>query len=501
MTSNFLRISTGILSLVFAITTGFAEIKGDASAKVKNVNLLKIYPTTLTHGRTDPSKARAWKFTKSDVYLISEFNLKIKDDLQVRVGPADLGIGHCSDGAVWAVIIPRKPCFLKSSAAKVKEKIDHLWLRFHPAEINKLFPPGTVAPKGNKNLWAQILKIANHKIRSSWHAGGKAMIPGRKDLTVDADTEKGLRRFFVVDQQAQKARYVAAFKNRIVPVAKPFSKKLASDSFDRLWKEYDRNYAMFIIRPEVDWDALRKKYRPKALKCKTNYEFALVCAEMLAKLRDLHVWVQVDGKSVPVFNRPRIRNSNPSAHKAIIGNLQNAGKKIRWGKTNEKVGFVVVNSWSGGDELVDKFDGILEHMRDTRGLIVDVRLNGGGSEPLARKVAARFADKETVYAYSQYRNGAKHTDLTGKKPRKIAPRGPWRYDRPVIVLMGQKCMSSNESFISMMGQFPQVTTMGDHTCGSSGNPKFVTLPMGEKINLPVWIDLLPDGKPLYASGF
>jgi len=29
-------------------------------------------------------------------------------------------------------------------------------------------------------------------------------------------------------------------------------------------------------------------------------------------------------------------------------------------------------------------------MRDTRGLTVDVRLNGGGTEPLAREVAGRF---------------------------------------------------------------------------------------------------------------
>jgi C-terminal processing protease CtpA/Prc len=52
----------------------------------------------------------------------------------------------------------------------------------------------------------------------------------------------------------------------------------------------------------------------------------------------------------------------------------------------------------------------------------------------------------------------------------------------------------------MMGECPQVTTMGDHTCGSSGNPKFVELPIGVRISLPKWIDFLPDGTPLDEKG-
>jgi C-terminal processing protease CtpA/Prc len=51
-------------------------------------------------------------------------------------------------------------------------------------------------------------------------------------------------------------------------------------------------------------------------------------------------------------------------------------------------------------------------MRDTRGLIMDVRLNGGGDEPTAGAVAGRFLQEEFVYAYSQYRNGPSHTNLT-----------------------------------------------------------------------------------------
>ncbi len=130
-----------------------------------------------------------------------------------------------------------------------------------------------------------------------------------------------------------------------------------------------------------------------------------------------------------------------------------------------------------------------------------MRLNGGGDEPTAGKVAGRFLQKEFVYSCSQYRNGPSHTDLTEKYERKVSPRGPWRYNRPVVLLIGQKCMSSNESFIAMMSGDPEVTIIGDHTCGSSGNPRIVKLPLDMTVGVPRWIDYLPDGAPLDERGF
>ncbi|OHB59380.1 MAG: hypothetical protein A2173_11570 [Planctomycetes bacterium RBG_13_44_8b] len=498
MIYKMIKLIVFVSALQSAVGYGVANNQTAQNTNNQHVNLLQQYPTTLRMGDDTSGNARDWEFYKEDIYSLSGFSLEVGDSLKIKIGNADIGIGHCTDGAVWAVVIPREQGSFKSQVNQEAEIIDHLWLRFHPVEIAKLFPPDTVSNSGNQKLWARIQKIANHKIISSWQAGGRAMIPERKDLTIDVDTNKGKRRFFVVDIKAATAEYVSAFENRIVPEDKPFDKELAESSFDQLWQEYDRDYAMFILRPEVDWNKLRAEFQPKAISSGTSYKFALVCAEMLKYLRDLHIWVRVDGQNVPVFNRHREKNANSLAFESIIGKLHKAGENISWGKTAEKIGFISIDFWI--EDVDEKFDKVLENMRDTKGLIIDVRLNGGGSEPLAKKVAGRFADKEYIYAYSQYRNGPNHLDLTEKYPRKVDPRGPWRYDQPVIVLMGQKCMSSNESFVSMMAQCPQVTTMGDHTCGSSGNPKFLNLPASITVSLPQWIDFLEDGTPLDEHG-
>ncbi|HEY3862004.1 MAG TPA: S41 family peptidase [Verrucomicrobiae bacterium] len=221
---------------------------------------------------------------------------------------------------------------------------------------------------------------------------------------------------------------------------------------------------------------------------------------MLQNLHDLHVWLTLAGVPVPVYSRPRPDNANPHACKSILGGIPKETGRIIWAVTQNHIGFIAIFGWDD-DTVPAQCAEALEKMRDTRGLIVDVRLNGGGSDKLAEQFAARFVEKNFTYAYSQFRNGPSHTDLTEKYPRVIKPGGPWRYDRPVILLIGQKCLSSDESFVGMMTGDPLVTTMGDHTGGSSGNPKIIKLPLDMTVSVPQWIDYLPDGTLLDGHGF
>jgi Peptidase family S41/Tricorn protease C1 domain len=465
-----------------------------------DMDLLTLYPTSLTAGDTAPERARAWDFTDQDIFRLTHFTFEAGKDLHVETGPADLGIGHSVDGAVWAVVIPRDSGTTTSSAHDQPEAIAHIWLRFHPGQVDRLFPSATVARDGAAALVAAMRRIANHKMSSSWQAGGRAMIPNPDDMTVDVDTKSGVRRFFIVDTQKGSAEYVADFEQQIVQAPPPITPGEAQEAFDKLWESFDRDYAMFTLRPEVDWNASRSHFRPLALASRSTEELAEHCADMLRPLRDLHVWLTISGEYVPVFNRPRAANSNPAAHEHILGGLTNPGHVVQWAITTNKIGFLGIYAWDNPG-IPGKCDEVLEEMRGTRAMIVDVRLNGGGSEDLALEVAGRFIDKPFVYACDQRRNGPGHADLTGKIERVVQPRGPWRYDRPVILLIGQKCMSSAESFVAMMSGDTNLTTMGDHTCGSSGNPEVIQLPLDMTVSVPQWIDYLPDGTALDERGF
>ena len=52
----------------------------------------------------------------------------------------------------------------------------------------------------------------------------------------------------------------------------------------------------------------------------------------------------------------------------------------------------------------------------------------------------------------------------------------------------------------MMAACPNVTTMGDHTRGSTGFPVPFQLDGGIEIHVPQWIAYLPDGKVIDGRG-
>ena len=175
------------------------------------VDLMARYPTSLTAGDANPDHARAWSFDPGDVFRVSQFVFKVDAGFKVEMGPADLAIGHCPDGAVWAVLLPRGSGTLTSPVSGPGEAISQVWLRFHPARIDHLFPAETVFADGDTNVVLPVRAIARAKMTSSWQSAGKAMIPETKDLTVYVDTKDGTHRFFVVDTEAQTAEYIDAF--------------------------------------------------------------------------------------------------------------------------------------------------------------------------------------------------------------------------------------------------------------------------------------------------
>jgi C-terminal processing protease CtpA/Prc len=209
--------------------------------------------------------------------------------------------------------------------------------------------------------------------------------------------------------------------------------------------------------------------------------------------------VQVNGQYIPGYNRARMLNANSKARESLIGEMTSTDHGLMYGKTSDGIGYISINRLTD-TTLADDFDEVLEKMADTKGLIIDLRYNGGGSEPLGQQITGRFLDRPRVYSLSQFRSGPKHTDLTEKKERTCEPGGPWSYVGPVAVLQGQKTMSSAESFALMLAQCPQVTTIGDRTAGSSGNPRQIQAGAGIVANLPRWIDLDPDGKPIDFVG-
>jgi hypothetical protein len=444
---------------------------------------------------------RTWTCTADDVWQLSSFLYSVGDDLKIKLGKSSVVFGRHETNVVWAVVLPDEPGKLRSTVNADGEPVQSIWLRFNPALVAELFPTDTVTGHGPADavLWAK--RIAAWKMQGCWQAGNLPVIPTRESIMIDAETADGPRRFFSVDTKAETVKYEPFFANRSLPKLVPVEPEQAVEVFDKVWSAFDREYAMFGIKPKLDWDKQRETFRPRAREAKTTYKLAAVIAEMLASLEDLHVGISVQGEPVPCFNRDRPLNANWRAAAKLLSSLEEVPRTLAWGRTDDGIGYINLYTL-GNPNLTGAFDGVLDKLGDTWGLIIDLRFNGGGDELLGRDVAGRFIDEERVYSYNHYRDpeGKSRTDLGPRLSRACAVRGPWRYASPVVVLIGQRTMSSAESLACMFSVCPQVVTIGDKTAGASANPRRLDAGCDIMVIVPRWLDLGPDGKPFESVG-
>ncbi len=454
------------------------------------------YPAT----KTFSEQGLSWTTTENDVWKLSAFEFHQGKDFQVECGKCQVAFGVHETNVLWAVVFPEKPAEVRAKDHPELEGAASICLRFGPSEVGRIFPKKSIAGPGDSWLRARADRIFRHKLGWKWHtpSGNPTIVPAGF-VIVDLDTEKGERRFFGVDSNAGSVEYVAEFEAKPVPPLTPIDRRAAQDAFEEVWKAFDREYAMFGLVPDLDWEAQRKAYQKNAAAATTAFDCAAVIADMVAHLEDLHVWVKAGEDWLPGYTRERPLNGSFAAVKSLIGEPKQEGKELTWARTQDGIGYLNVHGLSDA-ALTSEADRVLDALADTWAMIVDLRYNGGGDELLGGTIAARFLDEERVYSKNRYRSGSEHDNLGEILDRKLAPRGPWRYEGQTIALIGQKTLSSAESMALMLAQCPQVTTMGDRTGGSSGNPRRIELACGITVNLPRWIDMDPEGKTIEHVG-
>jgi C-terminal processing protease CtpA/Prc len=276
-----------------------------------------------------------------------------------------------------------------------------------------------------------------------------------------------------------------------------------ADQFDFLWQKFDQNYSYFVYK-NIDWSALRDTYRPMALQATSQDQFTQVLVAMLANLHDLHVYlVDPAGNQTPTFVPTSFVNFNSTVWQQY---LQAQGTGIQQNSlftTGQLKGaaYIAINSWapSSGSEAAD-LDTALQQFQNAPGLIVDVRMNGGGDGATAASFAGRFADQTRVGGYDQFRDGPSHSDFGPLLSRPVSPRGPWQFRAPVLLLIGRGCYSSNEDFIAMMRELPNVTVAGDTSGGHSGYPVLFNLSNNWQFTVSTWIDYTAEKQVIEDQG-
>jgi C-terminal processing protease CtpA/Prc len=276
-------------------------------------------------------------------------------------------------------------------------------------------------------------------------------------------------------------------------------------AYDRFWADFDGTYSYFQYK-NIDWTVGRSDFRERAAAATTDSALIEVLRDAVRPLRDVHVWFRrPNGTTLPSYTPSRPPNWNTQNWQSYRSKIAWRSVTTAWGWGRlDDVGYIMISGWNSSIVSAD-LDAALEQLRDTRALIIDVRPNGGGSDAIALGLAGRFTTRTVRFGAVRFRSGPAHSDFGPWMDRTLSPRGAWQYTKPVYLLVGPMCFSSNETFIAALGELPQVIVGGDVTGGSSGNPREFDLIVGGrntgwKYAVPRWIEALADGTVVEWNG-
>jgi hypothetical protein len=251
------------------------------------------------------------------------------------------------------------------------------------------------------------------------------------------------------------------------------------ENFEALWKLTDEKYCFFEYK-KIDWEAVYAQYRGQFSDTMNRYQLFNMLSIVLNELQDGHA--NLISSFATSASRSRHENYpdnfNPVILQKYLGSdYFSIGGELHYCILRDHFGYVYYGDFSGSVSEAD-LNKIFSYFAHCRGLIIDIRNNGGGSLVHSERIAARFTEVKRTVGYIIHKKSAAHGAFSDPYPIDLVPSKGKKWLRPVAVLTNRSCYSAANDFVNKMKLFPHVTIVGDRTGGGCGMPFHSELPNG-----------------------
>ena len=249
--------------------------------------------------------------------------------------------------------------------------------------------------------------------------------------------------------------------------------------FDQVWNYTNEKYSFFDFK-KIDWDSVKTIYAAKVDNKISEDSLFNVLSDMLYVLRDGHVNLVSSFDLSRNWNwyldYPINYNADMLERHYFKEEQQYMGPFMVFDFGD--VGYAHYASFST-EVTEERMKQLLTKFKDHKGLIIDVRDNGGGAITNVYNIGSYFVSEPTLVAYQRVKNGTKKNNFTDFEGVEFTPAEDFSaYSKPVVILTNRKCYSATNMFRTMMGSLPNVTVIGDKTGGGGGVPTHTQLSNG-----------------------
>lgn len=253
-------------------------------------------------------------------------------------------------------------------------------------------------------------------------------------------------------------------------------------NFNYLWQQVYMGYSFFDVK-EVNWDSVYYQYSPLITDDMTDEQLFDVLAQMMNELHDGHVNLYSPFKTskydVSMLGNVnidfRVIKDNYLGEDYII-----TGPFIHDSIENMQIGYIRYASFSNSVTSV-QLDYIMNRYAQTKGLIFDIRQNGGGYIDNVFMILNRFVTEKTLLYTTQIKTGyLEEAQQIFSDPVAVYayPVIETLYTKPIIVLTDRGSYSATSFFAVGCKAIPNITLVGDTTGGGLGLPNGGQLPNG-----------------------
>jgi hypothetical protein len=293
------------------------------------------------------------------------------------------------------------------------------------------------------------------------------------------------------------------------------------NNFDIFWTTFDEHYPFFQLRG-VDWKAARDKFRPQVNADTSKPELFRILRSMLAPLHDGHT--SLSGKGFfgfvgsrpdphPLKERDFRRAADIIATRYIQGSLRSwCLDKIKFGRLHPATGYLQILGFGAYTEdrdfdhssaaLQEALDSIFRASAKLDNLVLDIRVNRGGSDVNGLTVASRLTARGYIGYIKKARNDPRDpSQFTSPQEVAVATTDRPRFQGRILLLTSRYTVSAGETFaMALMGRTPRVERIGEATQGIFSDRLGRDLPNGWSFDLPNEVYLTADSAVFEGTG-